>query len=181
MTTLDKMVDDDLIALKKTINYIFKQNVTADRNLMDGVFLRYIVRCIAIKKPIQHNITYYLYTHLPPIFHKNTYKEIVCYAVNKYFPNNDVILFEKFLIDNNAKEKYVNNTFNYIPTDTQSQLYFLQHPLGTSDFWFDLHMKWVEKLAYNRIHSRQYSEDYLSILLNKYAKMQTKHIKGLSK
>ena len=101
METIDKLVDDDLIALKKTINYIFKQNATANRKLMHGIILKYILNCCTTQKTIQHNITYSLYATLPKIFHTNAYKEIVCYAVNKYFPNNEVILFEKFLIDNN--------------------------------------------------------------------------------
>ena len=107
METIEKMVNDDLIALKKTINYIFKQNATTNRKLMYDVFLKHVARCITLKKPIQYNIIYYLYQQLPTSFHTNKYEEIVYYAVNKYFPNNDVILFEKFLIDNNAKEKYV--------------------------------------------------------------------------
>ena len=142
MTILNKLVDDDLIALKKTINYIFKQNATANRKLMYDVFLKHIARCITLKKPIQYNITYYLYATHPKIFRTNAYKEIVCYAVNKYFPNNEVILFKKFLIDNNVKDKYVSQIKDkYIPTDTTPQNYFLVQPFGLTNFWWDLHTK----------------------------------------
>ena len=169
MTILDKLVDDDLIALKKTIKYIFKQNATANRKLMYDVFLKHIARCITLKNPIQYNITYYLYATLPKIFHTNTYKEIVCYAVNKYFPNNEVILFEKFLIDNNVKEKYVSQTkAKYIPTSTTPQNYFLVHPFWSDKFFLELHTKWVNTLYWNMKFSPKYGKDYLLTLINKY-------------
>lgn len=171
METIEKMVDDDLIALKKTINYIFKQNATANRKLMYDVFLKHVARCITLKKPIQYNITYYLYQQLPTSFHTNKYEEIVYYAVNKYFPNNDVILFEKFLIDNNAKEKYVYQIKDiYIPTATTPQNYFLAQPLfSLTNFWWDLHTKWVNELSWNMKFSPKYGNDYLSILIIKYS------------
>lgn len=169
MGTIEKMVGDDLIALKKTINYIFKQNATANRNLMYDVFLKHIARCITLKKPIQYNITFCLYATLPKIFRTNKYKEIVCYAVNKYFPNNEVILFEKFLIDNNAKEKYVSQIKDkYMPTDTTPQNYFLGQQFGMTSFWWDLHTKWVNTLYWNRKFSPKYRNDYLSMLIKKY-------------
>ena len=169
MTILDKLVDDDLIALKKTINHIFKQNDTANRKLMYDVFLKYIARCITFKKPIQYNITYYLYATLPKIFRTNTYKEIVYYAVNKYFPSNDVILFEKFLIDNNVKENYVSQIKDkYIPTDTTPKNYVLVHPFWSDKFFLELHIKWVNKLYWNMKFSPKYGNDYLSMLIKKY-------------
>ena len=176
MTILDKLVDDDLIALKKTINYIFKQNATTNRKLMYNVFLGYIARCVTLKKPIQHNITYSLYATLPKIFHTNAYKEIVCYAVNKYFPNNEVILFEKFLIDNNVKEKYVFQTRDkYIPTAITPQNYCLVQPFGMKSFLLDLHTKWVNTLYWNMKFSPKYGNDYLLMLINKYANMLHKY------
>lgn len=169
MTILDKLVDDDLIALKKTINYIFKQNATENRKLMYDVFLKHIARCITLKKPIQYNITYYLYATLPKIFRTNTYKEIVYYAVNKYFPNNEVILFEKFLIDNNVKEKYVSKIKNkYIPTATTPQNYFLLQPFRTIDFWWYLHEKWLNTWSLNMKASQKHLKNYLLILIKKY-------------
>lgn len=173
METIEKMVDDDLIALKKTINYIFKQNVTANRNLMYDVFSSYILQCFARRNTIQHNITYWLYKQLPKIFRTNKYKKIVCHAVNKYFPNNNVKLFENFLIDNNFEEKYINSIFksknHYIPTDSLPHTYFLEKPLVMTDFWFVLHKKWMSMLSCNIINSTQYRKDYFSILLNRYA------------
>ena len=53
MTILDKLVDDDLIALKKTINYIFKQNATTNRKLMYDVFLKYILNCLTSRISLQ--------------------------------------------------------------------------------------------------------------------------------
>ena len=176
METIEKMVDDDLIAFKKTINYIFKQNATTNRKLMYNVFLGYIARCITLKKPIQYNITYYLYATLPKIFRTNAYKEIVCYAVNKYFPNNDVILFEKFLIDNNVKEKYVSQIKDkYIPTDITPQNYFLVHPFWSDKFCLELHTKWLNTLSWNMNFSPKYGNDYLLMLINKYASMLHKY------
>lgn len=169
METIEKMVDDDLIALKKTINYIFKQNATANRNLMYDVFLKHIARRITLKKPIQYNITFCLYATLPKIFRTNAYKEIVCYAVNKYFPSNDVILFEQFLIDNNVKEKYVSQTKDkYIPIVTTPKNYFLVHPFWSDKFFLELHTKWVNTLYWNRKFSPKYGNDYLSMLIKKY-------------
>ena len=169
MTILDKLVDDDLIALKKTINYIFKQNATTNRKLMYNVFLGYIARCVTLKKPIQHNITYSLYATLPKIFHTNAYKEIVCYAVNKYFPNNEVILFEKFLIDNNVKEKYVSKIKDKcIPTATTPQNYFLLQSFRTSDSWWYLHEKWLNTWSLNMKASQKHLKNYLLILIKKY-------------
>lgn len=169
MGTIEKMVCDDLIALKKTINYIFKQNATANRKLMNGIFLKYILNCCTSQKTIQHSITYYLYQQLPTSFHTNTYKEIVCYAVNKYFPNNEVILFEKFLIDNNVKEKYVSQIKDkYIPTATTPQNYFLVQPFGLTNFWWDLHTKWVNTWSWNMKVSQKHLKTYLLILIKKY-------------
>lgn len=170
MGTIEKMVDDDLIALKKTINYIFKQNATTNRKLMYDVFLKYILNCLTSQKTIQYSITYSLYQQLPTSFHTNTYKEIVCHAVNKYFPNNEVILFEKFLIDNNVKAKYVSQIKNkYIPTATTPQNYFLVHPFWSDKFFLELHTKWVNTLYWNRKFSPKYGNDYLSILIIKYS------------
>ena len=169
MKTIDKMVDDDLIALKKTINYIFKQNATANRKLMNGIFLKYILNCLTSQKIIQYSITYSLYQQLPTSFHTNKYKEIVCYAVNKYFPNNEVILFEKFLIDNNVKEKYVSKIKNkYIPTATTPQNYFLLQPFRTIDFWWYLHEKWLNTWSLNMKASQKHLKNYLLILIKKY-------------
>ena len=169
MTILNKLVDDDLIALKKTINYIFKQNATANRKLMYDVFLKHIARCITLKKPIQYSITYSLYQQLPTSFHTNKYKEIVCYAVNKYFPSNDVILFEKFLIDNNVKENYVSKIKNkYIPTDTTPKNYCLLQPFRTIDFWWYLHEKWLNNWSLNMKASQKHLKNYLLILIKKY-------------
>ena len=169
MKTIDKMVDDDLIALKKTINYIFKQNATANRKLMNGIFLKYILNCLTSQKIIQYSITYSLYQQLSTSFHTNKYKEIVCYAVNKYFPNNEVILFEKFLIDNNVKEKYASQIKNkYIPTDTTPKNYFLVHPFWSDKFFLELHTKWVNKLYWNMKFSQKHLKNYLLILIKKY-------------
>lgn len=169
MGTIEKMVCDDLIALKKTINYIFKQNATENRKLMNGIFLKYILNCCTSQKTIQHSITFYLYQQLPTSFHTNTYKEIVCYAVNKYFPNNEVILFEKFLIDNNVKEKYASQIKNkYIPTATTPQNYFLVHPFWSDKFFLDLHTKWVNTLYWNMKASQKHLKNYLLILIKKY-------------
>ena len=169
MKTIDKLVDDDLIALKKTINYIFKQNATANRKLMNGIFLKYILNCLTSQKIIQYSITYSLYQQLPTSFHTNKYKEIVCYAVNKYFPNNEVILFEKFLIDNNVKEKYASQIKNkYIPTATTPQNYFLLQPFRTSDFCWYLHEKWLNTWSLNMKASQKHLKNYLLILIKKY-------------
>ena len=136
---------------------------------MYDVFLKYIARCITFKKPIQYNITYYLYATLPKIFRTNTYKEIVYYAVNKYFPSNDVILFEKFLIDNNVKEKYVSKIKDkYIPTATTPQNYVLVHPFWSDKFFLELHTKWVNKLYWNMKASQKHLKNYLLILIKKY-------------
>lgn len=169
MGTIDKMVSDDLIALKKTINYIFKQNATENRKLMNGIFLKYILNCCTAQKTIQHSITYYLYQQLPTSFRTNTHKEIVCHAVNKYFPNNEAILFEKFLIDNNVNEKYVSQIKNkYIPTATTPQNYFLLQPFGLTNFWWYLHTKWVNTLSWNMKASQKHLKNYLLILIKKY-------------
>ena len=169
MKTIDKMVDDDLIALKKTINYIFKQNATANRKLMNGIFLKYILNCLTSQKIIQYSITYSLYQQLPTSFHTNKYKEIVCYTVNKYFTNNEVILFEKFLIDNNVKEKYASQIKNkYIPTATTPQNYVLVHPFWSDKFFLELHTKWVNKLYWNMKFSQKHLKNYLLILIKKY-------------
>ena len=131
------------------------------KNCANPMFLR--------KKPIQYNITYYLYATIPKIFRTNTYKEIVYYAVNKYFPSNDVILFEKFLIDNNVKENYVSQIKDkYIPTDTTPKNYFLVHPFWSDKFFLELHTKWVNTLYWNMKFSPKYGNDYLSILIIKY-------------
>ena len=169
MGTINKIVDDDLIALKKTINYIFKQNATADRKLMNGIFLKYILNCFTSQKTIQYSITYSLYQQLPTSFQTNKYKEIVCYAVNKYFPNNEVILFEKFLIDNNVKEKYVSQIKNkYIPIATTPQNYFLLQPFRTIDSWWYLHTKWLNTWSRNMKASQKHLKNYLLILIKKY-------------
>ena len=169
MTILDKLVDDDLIALKKTINYIFKQNATENRKLMTGIFLKYILNCCTSQKTIQYSITYSLYQQLPTSFHTNKYKEIVCYAVNKYFPNNEVILFEKFLIDNNVKEKYVSKIKDkYIPTATTPQNYVLVHPFWSDKIFLELHTKWENKLYWNMKASQKHLKNYLLILIKKY-------------
>ena len=169
MGTIEKMVDDDLIALKKTINYIFKQNATANRKLMNGIFLKYILNCFTSQKTIQYSITYSLYQQLPKSFHTNKYKEIVCYAVNKYFPNNEVILFEKFLIDNNVKKKYVSKIKDkYIPTATTPQNYFCLQPFRTSDFCWYLHEKWLNTWSLNMKASQKHLKNYLLILIKKY-------------
>ena len=169
MTILDKLVDDDLIALKKTINYIFKQNATENRKLMTSIFLKYILNCCTSQKTIQYSITYSLYQQLPTSFHTNKYKEIVCYAVNKYFPNNEVILFEKFLIDNNVKENYVSKIKDkYIPTATTPQNYVLVHPFWSDKFFLELHTKWVNKLYWNMKASQKHLKNYLLILIKKY-------------
>lgn len=148
---------------------------------MYDVFSSYILNCSSRRNPIQHNITYWLYKQLPKIFHTNKYKKIVCHAVNKYFPNNNVILFEKFLIDNNAKEKYVSQTKcikdKYIPTDTTPYNYFLVQPFSLTSFWFDLHTKWMSMLSCNMINSPQYGKDYFSILLNRYATYEPLKVK----
>ena len=169
MGTIEKMVDDDLIALKKTINYIFKQNATANRKLMNGIFLKYILNCCTSQKTIQHSITFYLYQQLPTSFHTNTYKEIVCHAVNKYFPNNEVILFEKFLIDNKVKKKYVSKIKDkYIPTATTPQNYFCLQPFRTIDSWWYLHEKWLNTWSLNMKASQKHLKNYLLILIKKY-------------
>ena len=80
-----------------------------------------------------------------------------------------MILFEKFLIDNNVKEKYASQIKNkYIPTATTPQNYVLLQPFRTSDFCWYLHEKWLNTWSLNMKASQKHLKNYLLILIKKY-------------
>ena len=153
---MNSIVNDHIIALKKTIHLINKKMLWFNTEKKIQVISTFIKRCIICCKPINYDVTYHLCRQLSTIVMKNPNAAQIIYdAVNIYFPNNELHLFQEFLKNNKIQDKYYNNingTNNFaIIASIMEPISYVnsfswKNSIEGAKFWFDINKKWTSIL-----------------------------------
>ena len=113
-------------------------------------------------------------------------KQIIYDAVNIYFPNNELHLFQEFLKNNEIQNKYYNNiggvdNFAIIAsimyTNSYVNSFSWKNSIEVYDFWDDINKKWTNILHdYQTKKIEFYNEtNYGSILSNQFRQFLNQH------
>lgn len=184
---MNSIVNDHIIALKKTIHLINKKMLLFNTEQKIQVISTFIERCIIFGKPINYEVTYHLCRQLSIILMNNPNAVQIIYdAVNIYFPNNELHLFQEFLKNNEIQDKYYNNNngtnhFAIIASIMEPisfvNAFSWKNSIEGYEFWFDINKKWTNILHdYQTKKIEFYNEtNYGSILSNQFRQFLNQH------
>ena len=184
---MNSIVNDHIIALKKTIHLINKKMLLFNTEQKIQVISTFIKRCVLFGKPINYEVTYHLCRQLSIILMNNPNAVQIIYdAVNIYFPNNELHLFQEFLKNNEIQNKYYNNIggvddfaiiASIMYTNSYVNAFSWKNSIEGYEFWFDINKKWTNILHdYQTKKIEFYNEtNYGSILSNQFRHFLNQH------
>ena len=184
---INSIANDHIIALKKTIHHINKKMLLFNTEKKIQVISTFIKSCIIFGKPINYDVTYNLCRKLSTIVMENPNAAQIIYdAVNIYFPNNELHLFQEFLKNNKIQDKYYNNIdgtnhFAIIASILEPisfvNAFSWKNSIEGYEFWFDINKKWTNILYdYQTKKIESYNEtNYGSMLSKQFKQFLNQH------
>lgn len=184
---MDSIVNEHIIALKKTIHLINKKMLLFNTEQKIQVISTFIKRCIIFGKPINYDVTYHLCKQLSTILMDKPYAAQIIYdAVNIHFQDDEQHLFQEFLKNNKIQDKYYNNidgvdnlaiAASVLKPNSWFNAFAWKNSIEGYKFWFDIDRKWSKTLYdYQTKKNEFYNEtNYGSILSNQFRQILNQH------
>lgn len=198
---MNSIVNDHIIALKKTINLINKKMLLFNTEKKIQVISTFIKRCIIFGKPINYEVAYHLCQQLSTILANNPNAAQTIYdAVNIYFIDDEQHLFQEFLKNNKIQDKYYNNIsgkcFPYYAREIKISgvhnfaiiasvikpssfitAFSWKNSIEGYEFWLDIDKKWINTLDdYQTKKIEFYNEtNYCSMLSKQFNQLLNQH------
>lgn len=184
---MNSIVNEHIIALKKTINLINKKMLLFNTEKKIQVISTFIKRCIIFGKPINYEVTYHLCRQLSTILMDNPNAAKIIYdAVNIHFLDDEQHLFQEFLKNNKIQHKYYSNiggvnnfakAASIFKPNSWVNMFVWKSSIEGYRFWSDINKKWTKTLYdYQTKKIEFYNEtNYGSMLSNQFRQLLKQH------